>query len=398
MPTEDQPSPDEEQTRNLLRTLSLEDQATIGLVVCGTEDWHKSPVGSAERPVRIAKCLEQLKLRHMDFVHVQSRPRSATDFEILRVHTRAHLKRLTRLVIDRPPELLVNSKDHDRFVNAAAGEEFDSVFMTSRSLDAARLSAGAVLDAVDAVCERRVRCVAAAIRPPGHHAESHCAMGFCLFNNVALAARRAVDVHKCKRVLIVDFDIHHGNGTQRIFWAEDRVLYVSVHRWDNAGFYPYSTDAGCTVTGPASGPGAGKTVNVGFSGGAPMGDAEYLSAWERVVMPVSTEYNPDLVLVSAGFDACEGDSIGQYAVTPRCFATMVSQLTRLAEGRCVMMLEGGYNVEQTALSFALCAEALAGKLGPHDVVAASDDVKPEARTAIDETIDACAKHWKCFQR
>jgi len=369
VPAEDQPSPDEEQTRDLLRTLSLEDQAAIGLVVCGTEDWHKSPVGSAERPVRISKCLELLKQRRMDFVHVQSRPRSATDFEILRVHTRAHLKRLTRLVVDRPPEVLVHSKDHDRLVNAAAGEEFDSVFMTSRSLDAARLSA-----------------------------ESHCAMGFCLFNNVALAARRGVDVHKCKRVLIVDFDVHHGNGTQRIFWAEDRVLYVSVHRWDNAGFYPYSNDAGCTVTGPASGPGAGKTVNVGFSGGAPMGDAEYLSAWERVVMPVSAEYNPDLVLLSAGFDACEGDSIGQYAVTPQCFATLVAQLCRLAEGRCVMMLEGGYNVEQTAMAFALCAEALAGKLSPHDVVVASDDVKPEARTAIDETIAACAKHWKCFQR
>jgi acetoin utilization deacetylase AcuC-like enzyme len=331
---------DAEDTGALLRSLSLDDDAGVGLVACGEDGSHRSATCS-ERPQRITRILQELRARGARVVQLQRQPRQATDEELLRVHTRAHLARLTRLCEALPGSgAEAQSRAHDAFVNEQAGREFESVYMTSRSLRAARLAAGACLDAVDAVAERRVRSAACAVRPPGHHAEAHCAMGFCLLNNVALACRRALDVHGLRRVLVVDFDVHHGNGTQRAFWADGRVLYASVHRWDAGGFYPHSAEAGAAAATGAEAA-RGSTLNVAFSGGGAMGDAEYRAVWERVLMPAAREFAPELVLVSAGFDACLGDPIGGYAVTPACFGAMVARLATLAQGRLVLVLEGG---------------------------------------------------------
>jgi histone deacetylase 6 len=153
----------------------------------------------------------------------------------------------------------------------------------------------------------------AIIRPPGHHAEAHHARGFCIINNVAVAASHARRALGARRVLVVDWDVHHGNGTQRMFLNDPTVLYFSVHRYDHGRFFPHSLDGAPEAVG--AGPGEGFTVNVAWNGPG-MGDGEYLEAWRRVLMPIARAFEPDLVLVSAGFDGAQvrGGCCGRHRV------------------------------------------------------------------------------------
>ena len=167
--------------------------------------------------------------------------------------------------------------------------------MNAHSVLAARLSCGGVVDAVGACARGGVRNALCVVRPPGHHAEAHCAMGFCLLNNVAVAVAAALEANpgRVRRVLVVDWDVHHGNGIQHIFYDDPRVLYFSVHRFDRGRFYPCSREAGPDHVG--RGPGLGATLNVGWNR-AGAGDAEYLAAWREVLMPVAYAFQPDLVV------------------------------------------------------------------------------------------------------
>ena len=187
-------------------------------------------------------------------------------------------------------------------------DSLDSVYLNKDTLDSALLSAGNVISVVDAVCNDEAQKGVAIVRPPGHHAEKDDACGFCIFNNAAVAAQYACQSHDLKRILIVDWDVHHGNGIQNIFLGSPNVLYISIHRYDHGTFFPGRPDAGVDFIG--TGAGEGFNVNIPWNGSG-MGDTEYALAFFNIVLPIAYEFDPELVLVSAGFDAARGDPLGR---------------------------------------------------------------------------------------
>ena len=227
--------------------------------------------------------------------------------------------------------------------------------MSPRSYEAALHAAGGILVSVEAVMKRAVDSAFALVRPPGHHAVRDRAMGFCIFNNVAVGARFALNKFNVSRVLIVDFDVHHGNGTQDAFYADPSVLYFSTHQYP---FYPGSG----WIDETGVGEGEGTTVNFPMVAG--WGDEEYLRAFNEVLVPVALRFRPQLVLVSAGFDAHWADHLAMMRVTVTGFAQMTKILNELAselcQGRLVFALEGGYNLRVVASSAKAVFEVLLG--------------------------------------
>ncbi len=221
-------------------------------------------------------------------------------------------------------------------------------YMGPASYRAALLAAGGVIEAVRAVLAGRVAAALALVRPPGHHARPQREMGFCLFNNVALAARYALEEEGLERVLIVDWDVHHGNGTQEVFYHDGRVLYFSTHQ------FPHYPGSG-SVQEVGTGAGHGCMVNVPMPGG--MGDAAYARVFEEVLLPAGRRFRPQLVLVSAGYDPHWADPLAGMAVSVRGFAGMALAVRQVADefcpGRLVLTLEGGYHPE--ALAFGVLA-------------------------------------------
>lgn len=209
----------------------------------------------------------------------------------------------------------------------------------SHSLEAARYAVGGVLNAVDAVCSGRVKNAFCLVRPPGHHATADRGMGFCLFNNAALAARHAQQRHDVARVLIVDWDVHHGNGTQDIFYEDDSVFYFSVHQWPS-----YPGTGARSETGLRRG--AGATLNCPLPAGS--GRAEIFAAFEDELGPAIEQFRPSLIIVSAGFDSRAGDPLGGFTLTDEDFAELTDWVLARARahagGRLVSILEGGYNL------------------------------------------------------
>ncbi len=237
---------------------------------------------------------------------------------------------------------------------AAGGGALDAdTVVSAGSLRAALHAAGGAAEIVDALLAGEAPVAASLHRPPGHHADAGRAMGFCLFNSVAVAARHAIDAHGLERVLILDWDVHHGNGTNDIFHADPRVLFVSIHQ---SPLYPGSGAA----TDRGSGPGTGFTVNLPVPGGS--GDAVYRALVDHVVVPAARAYTPQLVLVSAGFDAHAADPLAGCTVTEAGFAAMAASVRRLAAELGVpvgLVLEGGYDLTALADSLAATLEMLA---------------------------------------
>lgn len=298
-----------------------------------------------EQPQRISKIFSRHQELGLEQRCERINIRLATEEELLMCHSKDHISRMKSSCEFKPRELY------------KMGEEFNSVYLNNQSYTCALMAAGGCFRAVEAVLSGQVSNAVAIVRPPGHHAERDHPCGFCLFNSAALAARYAQKIthNPSLRVLILDWDVHHGNGTQHLFEDDKSVLYVSLHRYDNGSFFPSSSDGGCDRVGVASG--AGFNVNVGWSGGK-MGDSDYISAFHRVVMPIATEFNPDLVLVSAGFDAARGDPLGGYNVSPEGYAHLTHLLMTLASGRVVMILEGGYNLTSIADSMSQCTSVM----------------------------------------
>lgn len=270
-----------------------------------------------ERPERLTVIMQALvAVRGLR----QVAPRLATHDELRLVHTDAHIDRMRRL-------------------SESGGSADADTYLTPRTFHVARTAVGALLTAVDHIATRKARNAFCAVRPPGHHATPDRAMGFCIFNQVAVAARYIQRTTPWKNVMIVDFDVHHGNGTQAAFYRDPTVLYLSVHQFP---FYPGTGDADEI----GDGPGRGFTVNVPYPAG--MGDAEYLFAFDTVFLPVLRAFRPEAILVSAGFDAHARDPLGGMRVSEAGFRAMARRLRLCAEdlcgGRIVAVLEGGYDL------------------------------------------------------
>ncbi|KIH59652.1 histone deacetylase family protein [Ancylostoma duodenale] len=239
------------------------------------------------------------------------------------------------------------------------GIDSDTYFNDATTQTAARVAAGSLIELASQVAENRLRNGFACIRPPGHHSEKDQAMGFCFFNNVAITARYLQNKYpqQCARIAIIDWDVHHGNGTQLCFEEDPSVLYLSLHRHDNGNFFP-GTGA---VTEVGRGAGKGFSVNVPFSGGV-MRDADYLAAWRVIVQPVLEQFQPTFILVSAGFDACCGhpNALGGYKISAEMFGFMTRQLMSFAGGRVVLALEGGYDLASISDAAEQCVKVLCG--------------------------------------
>lgn len=240
------------------------------------------------------------------------------------------------------------------------GVDIDTIWNELHTSLASRIAAGCVTDLALKVAQGELKNGFAVVRPPGHHATHSSPLGYCYFNSVAIAAKQVQQRLNVNKILILDWDVHHGNGTQEAFYSDPNVLYISIHRYDNGNFFPGSGHP----SELGAGAGEGFNVNVALTGGLdpPMGDAEYLAAFRAVVMPIAHEFSPDLVLVSSGFDAVEGnpDVLGGYKVTAKCFGFLTRQLMSLAGGRVVLVLEGGHELQSLCDASEACVSALLG--------------------------------------
>jgi acetoin utilization deacetylase AcuC-like enzyme len=297
---------------------------------------HLTGEGHPESPDRVRAILARLRADGLLDRTVAIPPRPATDEELRRCHSADYLRIVREDVADGLHKLSTGDTP-----------------LSAKSLETALLAAGGVLAAVDAVMGGRVEHAAAIVRPPGHHATPTRGMGFCLFNNVAVAARHAQVAHGVNRVLVTDWDVHHGNGTQDMFYADGTVLFFDTHQ---SPLYPGTGSRDET----GKGPGAGLIMNRPFAAGA--GRKEIVGAFRDELVPAADAFRPELVLVSAGFDSRIGDPLGGFRLTDDDFA----ELTRIVQGiaakhcggRLVSTLEGGYALDGLAAAVAAHVGAL----------------------------------------
>ena len=300
-----------------------------------------------ERPARIEAMIEMANgLKRSALIH--SAPREAAIEELTLCHSEEYVATVEQTA-------QCERTDFDPDTHASA-----------ETWATARLAAGGVLTAVEAVLDGEVNNAFAIVRPPGHHALPQRAMGFCFFNNIAVTASWLVKVRGIRRVLILDWDVHHGNGTQDIFYESPEVLYMSTHQ------YPFYPGTGW-LDQIGSGPGTGFTVNAPMP--AAFGDNEYLRVFDQLLLPIGRQFKPDFILISAGFDCHYLDPLGGMRITENGFIEMTRRLQRLAdeccEGRMVAALEGGYNLQ----ALAECGRSVIDELGRDDDehVTASND-------------------------
>lgn len=310
---------------------------------------HITPADHPEQPVRLQQALDILQglnwMEREGLVHLS--PRAANKDELALIHTPAYIERVQHAA-ERAERLEAESGRKARFFAT-------DTYVSGQSYEAAIRAVGAPLTAIDAILQGEINNAYCLVRPPGHHALADNAMGFCLFNNVAIAARYAIEKHGLERVMIIDYDVHHGNGTQDAFYADPRVLYFSTHQ---APFYP-----GTGLSGElGEGPGLGTTINVPLP--ATTDFAAYEAVFRQVMAPIADRFSPQLILVSAGFDAHWTDPLGQMYLSTAGIAqlnmTILKLANQLCAGRLVMVQEGGYNIEAMGSCVATCINLLLG--------------------------------------
>ena len=282
---------------------------------------HLANYPHVESPQRLQVIYDMLDEPDMEGRFVNIEPRPATHDELGWVHSTSHIQRVAA----------TDGKAHTSLD--------PDTQTTAQSYQAAKLAAGGLFSLIDKIFEGAILNGFALVRPPGHHAERDRAMGFCLFNNVALGTHYAMHAHGVKKVLIVDWDLHHGNATQNSFYADPSVLYFSTHQ------FPHYPGSG-SLNEVGQGEGKGLTVNVPLWPGH--GDLEFFQIFKQILAPIVDAFQPEFILISAGFDSCAGDPLGGMRVTPKGYAALTHILMDLAKrhcaGRMALTLEGGYHL------------------------------------------------------
>uniref|UniRef100_A0A3B5MVZ3 Histone deacetylase domain-containing protein n=1 Tax=Xiphophorus couchianus TaxID=32473 RepID=A0A3B5MVZ3_9TELE len=327
--------------------------STMGTALIYDEEMTKykllwvDPACKIEVPERLSVSYQALVRTGLSDRCVAVPPREASDAEILLVHSEEYLEG-----VKKTPHMTL--EDLKEFTL-----QYGDVYFHPNIYHCAKLAAGSALQLVDSVMTGTVRNGMALVRPPGHHSMRSAASGFCVFNNVAIAARYAKQKHGAKRVLIVDWDIHHGQGVQYCFEDDPSVLYFSWHRYEHQKFWPNLRESDYDSVGKGSG--AGFNINVPWNKVcSSINLNDYLSAFCHVLLPVAYEFCPDLVLVCAGFDSAVGDPEGEMCATPDIFAHLTHLLMNLAGGKLCAVLEGGYNLTSLAQSVCQTVQTLLG--------------------------------------
>ena len=303
-------------------------------------------------------------------------PRLAQESELCTVHNVSYLEQIEKAASTARGQNKLIQLDGDTFLSPA-------------TLEAAKLAAGAGLKAIDSLLDEKISSAFVAVRPPGHHAMSSRQMGFCIYNNIALAAAYARKHLNCRKILIIDWDVHHGNGTQDIFYDDPSVFFISLHQYPH---WPYDTG---WYTEDGSGDGKGYNLNIPLPGGT--GDSGYLAAWDRIVAPVSLEYKPDIILVSAGYDAHQKDPMSGQQVTSTGFGLLSDRLRILSEmtgAKNACFLEGGYDTGALAESVVGTLSALSkNKKSESDLKPITDDQSPKE---LEERLSSVIKHFSPY--
>ena len=283
----------------------------------------------------------------------------------------------------------IHTPEYVSFIARTAGKRYlqldSDTSVTAKSYETALLAAGGTMKAAEMVLSGELRNGFSLVRPPGHHAETYCARGFCLFNNIAVAAARLVRDFGLRRVLIVDWDLHHGNGTQHAFYERSDVLYFSTHQFP---YYPgsgYWDEIG-------AGPGEGYTVNVPLLAGK--SDGDYLYVYRNILGPVARAFRPEFILVSAGFDIMDGDPLGAMRLTIPGIAALTAEIESLAgelcDGRLLFVLEGGYDLMNLASGVRSVLDRISGVAPPPGL---APDISPDNLEEIRPARDVHGGRW-----
>lgn len=336
---------------------------------------HSAGFAHPESPERLAAIYEMLENPLMDWKFIHIEPREATHKEIEMIHSPSYVK----------------------FIASTAGQR--SVYLdpdtatSPETYEIAKLAVGGVCNAIDSVMKGETDNAFAFVRPPGHHAEKDTAAGFCVFNNIAIGAMHAISKYGLKKILIVDWDLHHGNGTQHSFYKDPRILYFSTHQ------YPYYPGTG-SLQEFGNADGEGYTINVPLREGA--GDAAFVKIYRRILEPVALDFKPELILLSAGFDTHFQDPLGGMRVTPEGFAAMARILLNIAEtccqGRFVAVLEGGYHIVGLTRSVkAVLEEMLDETHVTEDRLSSLENgTDEETDQLVNKVISRIRPYWKVF--
>ncbi|TPX57365.1 hypothetical protein SpCBS45565_g08219 [Spizellomyces sp. 'palustris'] len=332
-----------------------------------------------EVPERVEKAYEELKNRGLASRCIRLSGTAATYEQLRLVHTDEHIQEIASTRDMEMEQLKIMSK-----------ERYNDVYFSDATADAACLSCGGAIAVAEAVWLGHVENAIALIRPPGHHAEAtKLSRGFCIYSNVAVATRVLQQQHGVQRILIVDWDVHHGNGTQRAFWDDPNVLFISIHRYEEGAFFPHLSIASADHIGGKRA--RGRNINIPWPC-AGLNDIDYLHAFYRVVLPIAYEFNPEIVI--AGFDAAIGDPLGLCRVSPAGYSHMTHLLKGLAGGKLVVCLEGGYNLNAVSSSVAAVTSVLLGD--PPPPIDMTLGPSPACIETVQTVIECQSPYWNCL--